>query len=55
MDFASMDLNNNGWEKARENFSESSKQQNLNLLHLGNDLHDICILFTTIYISFTLY
>ena len=22
MDFASMDLNNNGWEKAREKFSE---------------------------------
>ena len=34
---------------------ESSKKPNLNLPHASNYLHSIYIVFTTIYISFTLY
>lgn len=29
--------------------------ENLNLLHVGNDLHSIYIVFTNIYMEFTLY
>ena len=38
-----------------KNFPEGSKAQNLNLSHAGNYLHSIYIVFTTIYIAFTLY
>ena len=34
---------------------ENSKKQNMNLLHIGNYLHSVYIVFTTIYIAFTLY
>ena len=34
---------------------ESSMKQNSNLLYTGNYLHSIYIVFTTIYIAFTLY
>ena len=33
----------------KENIPESSKKQNLNLLHAGNYLHSIYIVFTTIH------
>ena len=39
------------WEK----IPESSKKQNLNLLHAGNYLNSIYIVRITIYIAFTLY
>ena len=35
----------------KENIPESSKKQNLNLLHAGNYLHIIYIVFTTIHIA----
>ena len=40
-----------------KNIPESSKKQkqNLNLPHMGNYLHNIYIVFTTIYITFALY
>ena len=34
---------------------ENSKKQNWNLLQASNYLHSICIVFPTIYITFTLY
>ena len=39
----------------RKKISGSSKKQNFNLPHAGNYLHSIYIVFTTIYIAFTLY
>ena len=41
--------------KKEEENPESSKKQNLNLLFAGNYLHNIYIVFTSIYIAFTLY
>ena len=49
----SADSTNHG-SKIFKKFPESSKKQNLNLLHDGNYLHSIYIVFTIIYIAFAL-
>ena len=41
--------------KKKNKTPESYKKQNLNLLCADNFLHSIYIVFTTIYITFTLY
>ena len=40
---------------SEKKITENSKKQNLSLLHAGNYLHGIYIVFSTIYITFTLY
>ena len=42
-------------ENIQKIFPESSKRQNLNFLHASSYLNSICIVFTAIYIVFTLY
>ena len=51
----STDSMNRGLEILKNKSPESSKKLNLNLLHFGNYLHSIYIIFTIIYIAFTLY
>ena len=53
---ASKDSLNCAWKIFRnKKVPESFKKQNLNLLHAGNYLHSFYIVFTTIYMVFTLY
>ena len=42
-------------QKQKQKIPESSKMQNLNLPHAGNYLCSVYIVFTTIYIAFTLH
>ena len=42
-------------QNIQKKIPESSKKQNLNLLHASNYLHSIYIVFTTTYLAFTLY
>ena len=62
MNSASADLANLKWKifenkrkKEKEKNPGSSKEQNFNLPCAGNYLYSIYILFTIIYIAFTLY
>ena len=48
-------LNQPQIKNIQENNSRKFKKQNLNLPHAGNCLHSISIVFTTIYITFTLH
>ena len=48
-------LNQPQIKNIQENNSRKFKKQNLNLLHAGNYLHSISIVFTSIYITFTLH
>ena len=51
----STDSMNHGLKILKNKSPESSQKLNLNLLHSGNYLHSIYIIFTIIYIAFTLY
>ena len=43
------------WKYSEKKIPECSKKHNLNFLHTDNYLHSIYIVFTTIYIAFTVY
>jgi len=47
--------NNNNKTYLGKKIPEISKKEILNLLNASKDLHNISIVFTTIYIAFTLY
>ena len=54
--FTSMDTTNWEWKiLQKKKCQKNCELQNLNLLHARNYLHDSYILFTTIYVAFTLY